>query len=108
MDYGSVMWYPIGRKEEMKALEEPLHSFKRKVKAMKDLTYSQRLSRLKMLSIERITEKYMLLYIWKSVNGFLPSLGLSWSGDTDRRSGNRLIIEAVRGKVLSAKTLKMH
>ena len=75
---------------------------------MWDFTYSQRLKKLNMISIERCTERYKMIYIWKSVNGLVPTLGLQWSGATDRRSGNSLIINPAKGKVLSAKTKKMH
>ena len=92
----------------MRALEQPLRSFTRKIQGMWELSYSQRLKKLNMISIERHTERYMMIYIWKSVNGLVPSLGLQRSGATDRRSGNSLIINHVKGKVLSVKTKKMH
>ena len=50
----------------------------------------------------------MIIYIWKSVNGFVPSLGLGSNNKSTGRSGPTLNIEAIRGKVLSAKTLKAH
>ena len=50
----------------------------------------------------------MLLYIWKSVNGFVPTLGLFWRNKTPGRTGHTLQIEPIKGKVLSVKTLKSH
>ena len=91
----------------MKALEAPLRSYTKRVKGLWQMTYSDRLEELNLSSIERRTERYMILYIWKSLNGFVPSLGLSWNMKQGR-SGPTLHIEALKGKVLSAKTIKAH
>ena len=34
VDYGCILWYPVGRKGEMRALEEPLRSFTKRVYGM--------------------------------------------------------------------------
>ena len=42
------------------------------------MNYWQRLNHFKIYSAERRIERYRVTYIWKSLNGFVPSLGLSW------------------------------
>ena len=90
----------------MRALEDPLRAFSKKVTGMWNKPYCDRVYELKILSIELRAERYMTLYVWKSVNGFVLSLGLSWRSKTTGRSGPTLIVEPIKGKIQSVKTLK--
>ena len=47
-------------------------------------------------------ERYKIFYIWKSLNGMVPSLGLTWDG----RDGNRITYPKVIGKPGHARTLQ--
>ena len=96
-DYGCILWYPVGRIGEMRALEDPLRSFTKRVSGMWNKSYSERLEHLNMSSIERRTERYMIIYIWKSINGFVPTLGLDWNAKSTGCSGPVLNIDAIRG-----------
>ena len=68
----------------------------------KHLGYWERLVKFCLLSMERRMERYKIFYIWKSLNGQVPSLGLSWDG----RDGNRLTYPKVIGKPGHARTLQ--
>ena len=50
-------------------------------------------------------ERYKALYIWKSLNGLVPSLGLEWT-ETDGRSGHRLRYPKVIGPEGHFRTLQ--
>ena len=50
----------------------------------------------RLFSTERRMERYKCLYIWKSLNGFVPSLGLKWA-ESDSRAGVRLAYPKVIG-----------
>ena len=50
--------------------------------------------------------QYKIIYIWKSINGLVPSLGLEWAGDSNTRSGLCLKIPSLFGKYERYKTLQ--
>ena len=50
-------------------------------------------------------EQYKSIYIWKSLNGLVPSFGLVWA-DTDGRSGTRHIYPKIIGPEGHFKTLQ--
>ena len=91
-------WAGKGTWGPLKTNWEPL----KKVSGLWQKSYHERLGDKKLTSVERRVERYMILYIWKSVNGFVPSLGLSWSNKT----GHTLKVDPIKGNVLSVKTLK--
>ena len=74
MDYGSVLWSPVGRKD-VKFQEGPLRTFTKRGKGIYELNYWEHLEVFRLLSIERRTERYKILYIWKSVNNLVPLWG---------------------------------
>ena len=101
LDYGSVLTAPY-LKCERKAFEKPLRSLTRMAPECKNLCYWDRLVKFRLLSMERRMERYKIFYIWKSLNGMVPSLGLTWDG----RDGNRITYPKVIGKPGHARTLQ--
>ena len=69
---------------ELEAQELPLRQFTRRFKGFSYLNYWQRLATSKLQSRERRTERYRIIYIWKSIFGNVPSLGLSTRWDSRR------------------------
>ena len=41
---------------------------------MRDLNYWDRLSRLKLYSLERRRERFIIIYTWKIITGLVPNL----------------------------------
>ena len=101
MDYGSVLTAPYS-KVERRAAENPLRSLTRMSPECKGLSYWERLTKFRLYSMERRYERYKIFYIWKSLNGLVPSLGLTWDG----RQGNKLTYPKVYGKPGHARTLQ--
>ena len=87
---------------EKKAMEKPLHTLTKMSPERKHLGYWERLYKFRLLSMERRMERYKILYDWKSLNGLVPSLRLSWDG----REGNKLTYPKVLGKPGYARTLQ--
>ena len=96
LDYGSVLWAPVDRKGGLMALEKPLRSFTRKSKGMSQCNYWERLKAFKMYSNQRRNERYKMIYIWKTLKGLVPSLGLEWK-ESGTRLGSVLEIDKVSG-----------
>ena len=80
---------PVSIKGEKLAAERPLKSLTKMAWGTRGLNYWERLTKFRLYSNERRMERYKCLYIWKSLNGMVPSLGLEWA-ELDGRSGVRL------------------
>ena len=64
--------------------------FTRRITALQGLSYWDRLKKLKLMSLKRRRERYVLLIMWKILHGVLPNeLGISF------RPQGRLGIQAV-------------
>ena len=57
-------------------------------------------------SIERRTERYKILYIWKSVNNLVTSLGINWKKMALARGGKMVEIPKITAKLDLTKTIK--
>ena len=103
-DYGSLIWTPCMEAGELKAQEQPLRQYSRRIKGLENLNYWQRLKRLKLLSSERRNERYRLFYVWKSLMGLVPSLNFKLK--TDLRHGPKIVIENMTGCIRRVQTLR--
>ena len=68
------------------------------------MTYWKRLHEFKLLSNERRMERYKIIYVWKSLNGHVPSIGLEWNLYLIRH-GNTLILPSMKGEASRPRTL---
>ena len=89
LDYGLVLVCPF-LKGEKKEYEKPLRNFTKMAYDCKEMNYWQRLSHFKLFSSERRIERYRVTYISKSLNGLVPSRGLTLI-KSGTRSGWHLI-----------------
>ena len=78
LDYGSQLWSPCGSPNLMN-LEGLLRTFTTWFHGMDNLSYWDRLSSLKISSIERRFQRYKIIYTWKIVEGLVPNCGISWN-----------------------------
>ena len=86
LEYSSVLWTPI-TKGEIQRLEEIQQSFLRKIRGLSS-NYSQALKELSLYSLERRRERYIILQIWKMIEGLVPNLNpslLQQSSNQQRR-----------------------
>ena len=74
LDYCSQLWSPTA-KGEINALEMVQRSFLRKIKNVGHLPYWEQLKELKLYSQERRRERYMIIYIWRILEGQVPNIG---------------------------------
>ena len=73
LDYCSQLWNPSD-KGDIQALEMVQRSFLRKLPGMSQLTYWQQLKHLHMYSQERRRERYIMIYIWRILEGQVPNI----------------------------------
>ena len=73
LDYGCQLWSPYLIKD-INLVEKVQRSFTRFISGMKSLSYPERLTVLKLYSHQRRREKYIIIYVWKILDGLLSNL----------------------------------
>ena len=73
LEYCSIVWYPqkLGLIRE---LEKVQRSFTKKISGIKHLEYSERLKQVDLFSLERRGDRFMIIYVWRIINGLSPNL----------------------------------
>ena len=71
LDYCSQLWSPTA-KGDIQKLEMVQRSFIRKIDDVRNLDYWNQLETLKLYSLERRRERYMIIYIWRILEKQVP------------------------------------
>ena len=66
LEYCSLVWNPW-KKEDIDKLERVQKNFTSKIEGLEKLNYHQRLKRLKMYSMERRRERYLVINAWQQI-----------------------------------------
>ena len=72
LEYCCQLWNP-GATGMMRKLEAVQRTFTCRIDGMAGLNYWQRLQRLKLYSLQRRRERYIVIYIWKILNDQVPN-----------------------------------
>ena len=72
LEYCCPLWHPttIGLTQKIEALQR---SFTRKISGCQDMNYWERLSHLKLMSLQRRRERYIIITMWKILNNRHPN-----------------------------------
>ena len=73
LEYCCQLWSPHLLKD-IQRLEAVQRSFTARIAGLQHLNYWQRLDHLKLYSLERRRERYLVLYIYKIINKLVPNL----------------------------------
>ena len=96
LDYCSQLWSPTA-KGDIQKLEMVQRSFIRKIDEIKNLSYWDQLKKVKLYSLERRRERYMIIYIWRILEHQVPDFtvnkihSLNEGGRLGRRSSSPLV-----------------
>jgi hypothetical protein len=73
LDYCSQLWCPIkaGQIQQIEAIQQ---YFTRRINIQEQPNYWQRLSKLKLYSLQRRRERYRILYVWKILEKQVPNI----------------------------------
>jgi len=74
LEYCCQLWSPW-KQGEIQALEAIQRSCTAKIREVAHLDYWGRLKFLRLYSLERRRERYIIIYIWKIINKLVPNLG---------------------------------
>ena len=68
LEYCCPLWHPI-KVSDIQELESVQRTFTSKIAGMKELHYWDRLVRLSLMSLQRRRERFIILHMWKILNG---------------------------------------
>ena len=118
LDYCSQLWCPTkqGHIQQIEAIQK---SFTNKIKLDRKYDYWDRLSKLKLYSLQRRRERYRILYIWKILENQVPNISCEGDGGiqklhTNSRNGRTCKLPALNNnasakvKQLREGSLKVH
>ena len=77
IEYCSIIWHP-SQLHDIRSVERVQRDFTIRISDMGDLNYWERLKYLKVFSLERRRERYIILYTFKVIFGLVPNPGISW------------------------------
>ena len=84
LDYCSQLWAP-GEGQHLQSLEKILKDFTSRIPEVRELNFWQRLSHLKMNSVQRRIERYKIIYVWKALENLVPDCGVTLGSEDERR-----------------------
>ena len=89
LDYCSQLWSPTS-KGEINNIEMVQRNFLRKIANVGHLPYWDQLKKLRLYSQERRRERYMIIYIWRILEGQVPNISDSDRGVIKPKISHRL------------------
>ena len=72
VEYCCPVWSPTNT-VDIQAIEKIQRNFTRRISSCKDLNYWERLAKLKVSSLQRRRERYMIIHVWKILNDQAPN-----------------------------------
>ena len=72
LEYCCPVWDP-SKIEDICEIENIQRSFTRKISSCSNLSYWERLKKLKLMSLQRRRERYAIIHTWKIANGVAPN-----------------------------------
>ena len=72
LEYCCPLWDPV-KVTEIQLLEGVQRSFTSRIGGLENMTYWERLSHLKLMSLQRRRERYIILMMWKILNNVVPN-----------------------------------
>ena len=93
LEYCCQLWSPsvVGK---IQALENVQLSFFKKIQGMSGKTYWEQLSSLNTFSLQRRRERYIIIYVWKMLEGLVPDMGVEVL--YNRRHGRACVVPHIR------------
>ena len=97
IDYCSQLWAP-GEGGELQKIEKLLKDFTSKIPELKELSYWERLAKIKLNSQQRRIERYQIIYVWKTLEKLVPDTNIKLSNDESSRVGRMCKVPALKPK----------
>ena len=99
LDYCSQLWSPADQ-ASISRLESIARNFTSQVSGIENLDYWDRLLRLRLYSQERRRERYRIIFLWKTIQGYTEGYHITTSRST--RRGRFVVISKLHNKAPAA------
>ena len=99
LDYCCQLWSPT-KVSDIQRVEAIQRTFTSRILEVKHLDYWSRLKALNINSLERRRERYLIIYVWKILEGLVPNI----SNSTDRNIQGKDCPR--RGRMCTVRSLK--
>ena len=83
LDYCSPVYHPASSVSLTTKIERVQRAFTRKIEGMNGVDYWLRLKLLRLYSVERRRERFVIIYLFKMLHGFVPNIGMTFT-ENDR------------------------
>ena len=94
VEYCCPVWSP-SKVGDIQEIEKIQRNFTRRINGCKTLNYWERLTKLKILSLQRRRERYMIIHVWKILHGHAPNdIGMEFQ--QQHRRGVKAIVPLFR------------
>jgi hypothetical protein len=106
IEYGSQLYFPY-KITEISSIENIQRHFTRQIHGYSHLNYYDRLTKLKLFSLQRRAERYLIIYIWKVIEDKVLNLETNpITVKLNPRTGRKIDIPAVTKKTGSYQTIQ--
>lgn len=102
LEYCCQLWSPH-KLQDIVTLEAVQRTFTTKIKGLHHLNYWERLNHLKLYSLQRRRERYIVIYAWKILEKMVPNVGLQ--ENPHQRRGRLCYVRDIQGTTLRLRTL---
>lgn len=75
LEYNCQLWSPQ-KLSEISEVEAPQRTFTSKIQGVQHLNYWERLGELRLYSLQRRRERYIIIYVWKILEQKVPNVGI--------------------------------
>ena len=93
LEYCSALWHP-SRMEDIITLESVQRLFTSKIAGLSELSYHERLRILKIMSLQRRRERFIIIQVWKVLNEVSPN-DLNFEVINSSRRGIKVKVPAI-------------
>lgn len=92
VEYCCPLWNPL-KVESIQQIEDIQRYFTRRISGLQNINYWERLFKLKLLSLQRRRERYMIIHVWKILNNLAPN-DINMGFNENKRLGTKVKIPA--------------
>ena len=95
IEYCSPLWAPSKRKD-LEKVESIQKTFTAKIEGMRDHNYYERLQILNMYSIQRRFERFIIICVWKILNGLTVNVNGQIQAKNNQRTGIKCVVNQIK------------
>ena len=106
LEYCCPVWDP-SKIQDIEAIEKIQQNFTKRLSNCQNLNYWERLKKLKLMSLQRRRERYIIIHTWKIVHGHAPNdIGMEFKSNS--RRGLKAVVPSLYPKAQTSMSTHYH